>query len=147
MDPANAAGRTTVAKSGGVGGLLGARQCSVPETPEYDPDRTIFQDVNLDELSGADALAFADSYLNNPVTKARHEDLAREFRGLPADQQIATLLEVLASSRTRQREVAQRLKSGGLATDHREALEILKRACDEDVERIGARLRALRSGP
>ncbi len=119
---------------------------SIPDKPKYDPDRTIFQDVNLDELSEADRLAFIDSYLNDPVAEALADDLGRLFRRLPAEEQIAQLVDVLASSRERQRDVAQRLEGAGLAPELRDGFETLKRAVDGEVERIEARLRELSEG-
>jgi len=109
-----------------------------------------FHDVNLDELNETDRLAFVDSYLNDPVATALAEDMGREFRSRPADQQIAELLDALASSRKRQLDLPQRLEGlGDLASQSpevREVLEKLRRAYDLEVEQIEARLRELGSG-
>ncbi len=61
---------------------------SVPEKPKYDPDR-----LNEDlDFTDPDVI---DAWLSNPVVEALHEDMGREFRLRPAEEQLPELLKHL----------------------------------------------------
>ncbi len=113
----------------------------------YDPDRMSILDIDLEELSEEEALGFIGSYLDNPVSKALAEDLGREFRSLPADQQAVELAEQLASSQKRRHDLMERFEDlVAQMPDLRDDLMTLKRAYDSEVEQIETRLCELRTG-
>jgi hypothetical protein len=77
--------------------------------------------------------------LNDPVVSALHEDLGRQFRALPPEQQLAELVPELEKARARYDHLAGMVAEAP-AEDPRRLLLI---AMGDEVENIRARINEL----
>ncbi|MFC9660241.1 hypothetical protein ACFVJ5_08390 [Nocardia sp. NPDC127606] len=73
------------------------------DEPLYDPDRMLFEDLDLSDPDVVDA------YLNNPTTEKLIDDLGRDFRRKPNADQQRVLSEELSRHEKYRSEVASAL--------------------------------------
>ncbi|MEU4556521.1 hypothetical protein [Micromonospora violae] len=98
----------------------------------YDPDGApaAFDPTDPDAM---------DAWLNDSVVSALHEDLGRQFRALPPEQQLAELVPELEKAQARFDHLAEVL-AGALADDPRRFLLI---TMGDQVENMRARINEL----
>ncbi len=102
----------------------------------YDPDG----DPNVDP----DNLDDVEAFLNDPTVQALHDDLGREARNLPPEEQIERLAEqLLRFERMRDEMVAE--AGGQLSED--DPRDTLRRALNVQVQAFRDRIAELRDQP
>ncbi len=80
-----------------------------------------------------------NAWLNDPVVSALHDDLGRQFRALPPEQQLAELVPELEKAQARYDDLAGKVAEAP-ADDPRRFLLV---ALGEQVENIRARVNEL----
>ncbi|GAA1393561.1 hypothetical protein [Catellatospora coxensis] len=83
-----------------------------------------------------------DARLNDPVVNALHEDLGRQFRAMPPEQQLVELVPELENAQSRYDQLAKVLARAS-ADDPRRFLLF---TMGDHVERIRARINELGGG-
>ena len=108
----------------------------MPYDPDGDPEA--FDPTNPDDV---------DAYLDHPNTHALHEDLAREFRALPPEEQLAELVPEMLANMLRKNEVAGLLADQTVDDATRQGLQRLYDALASEVLAYGARITELGGEP
>jgi hypothetical protein len=99
-------------------------------THDPDGDPAAFDPADLDAVN---------AWLDDPVVSAPHEDLGRQFRALPPEQQLAELVPELAKAQARYEELAGTVAEAPV-DDPRRFLLI---AMGDEVEKFRARINEL----
>jgi len=100
----------------------------VTYNPDGDP--AAFDPTDLDAV---------DAWLSDPVVNALHDDLGRQFRALPPEQQLAELVPELENAQARYDDFAGSVV-GAPVDDPRRFLLI---AMGDEVEKFRARIKEL----
>ncbi|GID29139.1 hypothetical protein [Paractinoplanes brasiliensis] len=99
-------------------------------THNPDGDPAAFDSTDLDAV---------DAWLDDPVVNALHEDLGRQFRALPPEQQLAGLIPELEKAQARYDELAD-VVADAPVDDPRRFLLV---AMGEQLEKFRARINEL----
>lgn len=99
-------------------------------THNPDGDPAAFDPTDLDAV---------DAWLDDPVVSALHEDLGRQFRALPPEQQLAELVPELEKAQARYDELASAVAEAPVEDPRR----FLLIAMGDDVEKFRARINEL----
>jgi hypothetical protein len=99
-------------------------------THDPDGDPAAFDPTDLDAVN---------AWLDDPVVSALHEDLGRQFRALPPEQQLAELVPELEKAQARYEELAGTVAEAPV-DDPRRFLLI---AMGDEVEKFRARINEL----
>ena len=110
-----------------------------------DPDRMRFEDLHLEDLDDNEKLEAMMDYIEHPNTQALHDDLGRDFRSQPAEDQRAELLAYLATQKAWQEKFAELTNPSGSA-ELEEAQQKLRKSVAETIASTKRRLAEL-DGP
>ena len=107
------------------------------DQPKYDPDRMTFEDLDLSDLDAV------NEWMEHPVTRALHDDLARSFQQKPEDvKRVAYSAEVarLLADRTN---ALKLMDSPEVTPEMRAGLEAMVISADGYIGQLRQKLRDL----